>query len=168
VPWWQHQWALAAVALLALLAGAALGYAIGSSEGGSTRTVARETATQALTHTVTHTAAPTTSVVVHTSTVTVTRPSAPPSSAGESGAGEGAAHSGSGTMNVGTLEVPRSSTLRWTCEGQCGRFSIFNSPSDENSISLTSGGHSGSTPISAGTYHEVRVVTKGSWTFRIE
>ena len=45
---------------------------------------------------------------------------------------------------------------------------IVNSPRDENSIGLKSGGRSGTTHIAAGTYREVRVVSSGTWTFGIE
>jgi hypothetical protein len=104
--------------------------------------------------------------VVHTHTVTASAPTAP--RAGSEGGGGGRSYSGTGTTTVGTLTVPRDSTLRWTCERECSRFSISNSASDENSIALASGGHSGSAPISAGTYHGVRVTTGASWSFRVE
>lgn len=166
VPWWQHQWAVAAAALVALLAGGGLGYAIGASGKGSaqTQTVAREGGAQTVTHTVTHSAPSHTRVVIRTHTVTVTNPAPRSATPG----GGGANYAGSGTSNVGTISVPRESTLRWTCEGECARFSIVNSPRDENSIGLKSGGRSGTTHIAAGTYREVRVVSSGTWSFAIE
>jgi hypothetical protein len=166
VPWWQHQWALVAVGIVGLLIGVGIGLLAGSSGGGTqTQTNAGEAPPRAVTHTVTRTSAPRTKVLVRTHTVTVTTPAATPP-AGEGGAG--GSYAGTGTKTVGTVEVPRESTLRWTCEGGCTRFSIFNSPEDENSISLSSGGHGGSAQLAAGTYHEVRVVTGGVWTLRIE
>ena len=104
--------------------------------------------------------------MVHTATVTATAPSAPP--AVSEGGGGGRSYSGTGTTSVGALTVPRDSILRWTCEGACSRRSIFNSTGDENSIGLASGGHSGIAPVSAGTYHEVKVVTGGGWSFTVE
>jgi len=166
VPWWQHEWAVAAVGLVALLVGVGIGLLIGSGGGATkTQTNVGEAPAGAVTHTVTRSSAPRTKVLVRTHTVTVTAPAAT-APAGE--AGTRGSYSGTGTRTVGTVEVPRDSTLRWTCEGACTRFSIFNSPEDENSISLSSGGHSGSTQPAAGTYHEVRVVTGGTWTLRIE
>jgi len=97
--------------------------------------------------------------------VTATAPSAP---AAVTEGGGGGSYSGTGTTSVGTLTVARDSTSRRTCEGACSRFSIFNSAGDENSIGPASGGHSGTAPVSAGSYHEVKVITGGAWSFRIE
>jgi hypothetical protein len=167
VPWWQHEWAVAAAALIALLAGFGVGFLVGKGSGGSAQTLSSETHLGTVTRTTTRSAPAVTHVVIHTHTVTTTAPAAPPPASEGGGAG-GRSFSGTGTTAVGTVTVPRDSTLRWTCEGECSRFSIFNSESDENSIGLASGGHGGTAPVSAGTYHEVKVTTGGRWSFRIE
>jgi hypothetical protein len=107
-------------------------------------------------------------VIVRTHTVTVTNATPPPSGGGGEGAEATGRYQGTGAKTLGTINVSRDSTLRWTCEGACNRFSVFSSPEDENHISLSTGGHSGSASLPAGTYHEVRVTTGGTWTLKIE
>lgn len=72
-----------------------------------------------------------------------------------------------GTKSVGTIDAPLNSTLDWTCSGDCRGFAITNNPDDTSTIALRASGMSGSTPIVAGTYHDVRVITGGRWTFTI-
>jgi hypothetical protein len=75
--------------------------------------------------------------------------------------------SGIGPKTLGTISIPLNSTLDWTCSGHCGRFTVANDASDSNTIAVDAGGSSGSVPVVAGTYHQVRVTTSGHWAVAI-
>lgn len=122
-----------------------------------------QTQTTTDTHTVTVTkhapAAPARAVTV-TATRTTAAPAQPPPAS--------SSFSGTGIKSVGTVNIPTDSTLSWTCSGDCSTFSVSNNPTDQNSISLFgAGSHSGTTAVTAGMYHQVQIITGGSWTFRI-
>jgi hypothetical protein len=105
-------------------------------------------------------------VTAHQRASTITKTASPPGAAPAPSAAN--AFSGSGQKSVGTINVPHDSTLTWTCSGECSTFAIANAPSDPNQIALdTSGQHGGTTAVSAGTYHQVQVISGGDWTFRI-
>jgi hypothetical protein len=89
---------------------------------------------------------------------------------------ENKTYTGEGQKNLGTITVPVSSTVSWSCltcataqEGIGANFIIENASSDENKIGVNSLKEShGVTPIAAGTYHTVVVNTQAeSWTVRI-
>ena len=143
---WRAQ-GTATSARLGRMAGLALALAALAGCGGSTKTVTQ-------TRSVTIAAGPTTTV-----TVTATTADPPASSA--------SSFSGTGSKSVGAIAVSLNSTLDWTCSGSCSRFRITNSATDPNSISVDASGSSGSIPIVAGTFHDVRVTTGGRWVFTI-
>ena len=147
-PEWSSSARLGRVAGLALVFGAL------ASCGSSTRTITQTTTETRVTTTVTAALGPTTTV-----TVTAGSATAPANSA--------TFFSGVGTKSVGTIDAPLNSTLDWTCSGDCRGFAITNNPNDTGTIALRASGMSGSTPIVAGTYHDVRVITGGRWTFTI-
>lgn len=77
---------------------------------------------------------------------------------------------GNGAQNIGTINVPTQSTLRWTCPTCAGdNFIIENSFNDANEIDVNAEGPtSGQTVVDSGTYHDVEVNTEGqAWTVRI-
>ena len=78
-------------------------------------------------------------------------------------------YSGTGGENIGTIHVPTASTLHWECACTNDNFQIFNSSSDEHSITVNTINHtSGETHLEEGIYHEVLVNTEGeSWTIHI-
>lgn len=78
-----------------------------------------------------------------------------------------ASFSGVGEKSVGTVNVHAPSTLHWSCSGGCEIFAIDNDPGDDSEISLDSNGSGGTTALDPGVYHDVKVLTSGSWTFRI-
>jgi hypothetical protein len=92
---------------------------------------------------------PVTSTVTHTVT-------APPEPAA------GLSWSGNGGENIGTVHVPQDSVIQWTDDG--GLFAILD---DENAVEVNSEGHSGTSAISAGTYHHFQVNADGNWTIKI-
>jgi hypothetical protein len=79
---------------------------------------------------------------------------------------------GWGTTNVGTIKVRAASTLTWSSSYE---IRIVNDMSDTNQIGAggklqTNPGEvksNNSTPVQAGTYHNVTVLTKGPWAFTI-
>lgn len=77
---------------------------------------------------------------------------------------------GTGSENIGTINVPAQSTLRWTCR-TCGgqNFQMFNDPADGQLINVNAlGPTSGKTVVDVGTYHKVEVNTGGQeWEIRI-
>jgi len=78
--------------------------------------------------------------------------------------------SGDGSENLGTITVPESSTLTWSC-ATCGsgNFIINNDTSDSSQIAVNALDQtSGLTVIDAGTYHDVSINTEGqNWSISI-
>jgi hypothetical protein len=148
-----------------------VGIGIGAVAVGTKKAPRATTVTQSVAHNVqgpTKTKTVVRNVPGQTKTVTRTVQSATPTPA-PSTSGSGGNYSGDGEKNVGTVNVSQDSTLHWTCSGDCSIFTINNDPGDANSISLSSAGSatSGNTSISAGAYHNVTVLTTGTWTFTI-
>jgi len=77
---------------------------------------------------------------------------------------------GNGSENLGTIDVPTQSTLRWRCQSCANsNFVITNSFNDPGTIDVNAlGPTSGKTAMDAGTYHDVSVNTEGrGWTITI-
>ena len=137
--------------------------------GTSTKTVTDtttvvQTQTQTQTQTVTtvkHAAGPRVRTVTATSTAT-----AAPSAAPSSSSSGGHSFSGNGEKSVGTVIVQNPSTIQWTCSG-CSVFEVSNNPNDSGTIGVASNSSSGSSAIDPDTYHDVQVISDGSWSFKI-
>ena len=153
-PWWQNEWALAAVGLVALLVGLGVGLALAKSET-STRTLSEAT------HTVTSTVK-STQTAVHNPTVTVTTTVPAPSTQTNGEGPAGTQHyGGSGPKNLGTITVAKESTLRWTSDGES--FAI----TTDGSEPVKSQAHSGTTSLEPGSYRNFEVHAGGPWTITI-
>jgi hypothetical protein len=85
-------------------------------------------------------------------------------------------YSGEGQKNLGTIVVPVSSTVSWTCEscttaqeGVGANFIIHNATSDGKTFDVNALKEThGVSPLEPGTYHTVVVDTQaGAWTVRI-
>jgi len=83
-------------------------------------------------------------------------------------------YEGIGEKNLGTIVVPVSSTISWTCpgckSGEGGNFIINNASSDSETIAVNGLDQTrGVSPMAAGTYHTVVVQTTNHepWTVRI-
>jgi hypothetical protein len=70
--------------------------------------------------------------------------------------------SGNGGENIGTFHVSTESTVRWTCSGE-----IFQILDFTESFEINSEGHSGTSQLAPGTYHNVQVNADGNWTMQI-
>jgi hypothetical protein len=70
--------------------------------------------------------------------------------------------SGNGGKNLGTVHVPKDSTLRWTCDGD-----LFTVTDDTSGLFVNSQAHSGDSAVAAGTYTGVSVNALGNWTITI-
>ena len=162
--WWQRRWGAVMIGLAGLLVGAGLG----ASGGTKTKTITHQAAAQTVTQTVQGPAR--TRTVVHvrkvpgpTKTVTAAAPSAPaPSSSGSSGSSGALSWSGNGIKNIGTINVPVDSIIKWTNDGE--DFTIYD---DENTVEVSSQASSGQSDLAAGTYHGFEVAAIGNWTIDI-
>ncbi len=116
----------------------------------------------------------TTYIVSSTSTVTNTATGPASSTSSSSTAQVPAAKpqtfTGTGTENLGTINVPVSSELVWSCP-TCGNanFQIFNNSSDTSHIAVNALDQtSGQTYVDSGTYSDVTINTEGQgWSFTI-
>ena len=70
-------------------------------------------------------------------------------------------YSGNGLKNLGTIEIPTTSTLKWTNDGAL--FQIF----ADDGVLANSQAHSGDTVLDSGTYTSVKVNAIGNWTLKI-
>jgi len=70
--------------------------------------------------------------------------------------------SGNGSKNLGTIDVPKDSTLSWTNDGMF--FGLMDKSFD---LTLDSEAPSGDTRVEAGTYRKVEVTAEGDWTIKI-
>ena len=70
--------------------------------------------------------------------------------------------SGTGPRALGTVQVTRAGTIRWTSEGG-GLKVVYGS----GQLVLNSTGRSGRIFAPAGTYRHVRVIAPGHWTLRV-
>jgi hypothetical protein len=173
--WLRAHWVPVVVGVVGFSVGAIAG--AGGKAKTTTETVAGPGVTNTVTRTVTRHAKPRVIVKTKTQThtVTVTTPAAPaatatPVSSGGGGGGGGGEYSGDGEKSVGTISVSTDSTLHWTCRGDCTVFGITSDADDNlDSISVDSANNatSGDTAVSAGTYHNVDVISTGSWSFTI-
>jgi hypothetical protein len=79
--------------------------------------------------------------------------------------------SGNGSQNLGTLDVTRDSTLRWTNRDSgpvpMGIAVISGLSDDFKMINFNSDGRRGKTKVSAGEYPNVQVVIGGDWTIKV-
>ncbi len=94
----------------------------------------------------------------------------PPSKPAPTVAAKPQTFSGAGSENIGTITVPGSSTLTWSCPTcASGNFIINNGVNDSAQIGVNSLDQaSGKTVIDAGTYTDVSINTEGqSWTITI-
>ena len=169
--WYRRGWV---IGLIALIVGIGLGAASAGSNKPKTTTVTSPA------QTVTNTVSGGTKTVVRgvpgpTKTVTVPGPAktvtqtVQASTATPAPSNAGGHYSGTDTQNLGTINVPVDSTLRWTCSGcSSSNFIINNDPGDANVIAVNSLNEtSGQTVISAGTYTKVTVLGTGPWSFTI-
>lgn len=168
--WYRRGWV---IGLIALIVGIGLGAASAGSNKTKTTTVTSPAQTVVTTvpggtkTVVRGVPGPTKTVTVSgptktvTQTVTASTPATPSSGSGQ--------HSGTDTQNLGTINVPVDSTLRWTCSGcSSSNFIIENDPGDANLIAVNSLNQtSGQTVVSAGTYTKVTVIGMGPWSFTI-
>lgn len=76
--------------------------------------------------------------------------------------GSGQEFSGNGARNLGTIEVPKDSTLEWTNDG--GTLNII---SEDGGIFVSSDASNGETAVPAGIYSNVEVLAIGIWTISI-
>jgi hypothetical protein len=151
-----------AIGVAAAVAGAILGVAAGQGSQAKPTTstvVQNHTDTQFRTKTVRIRRPTKTVTVTHTVAATPPTPAPVPSSSGGGGSGS---YSGNGGKNLGTIDVASDSDLNWTHDGAV--FQIFD---DENAVEVNSQGHSGTSVISAGTYHHFQVNADGNWTIKI-
>lgn len=77
---------------------------------------------------------------------------------------------GNGTENLGTINVPNNTVLKWSCAA-CGgangnNFIVGNNPNDANQIDVNGlDVAAGQTVVDGGTYHDVQVLTEANgWT----
>ncbi len=131
------------------------------------------------TTTTTTTSLTTTDTVVHhagtvtlhdTTTVTQTRTAGPVASQGQTSSSGVLTLTGQGTENMGTVNVPSQSLLRWSCPS-CSNdnFIINNNPNDANQIEVNALDQTtGQTVVDAGTYTDFQVEGgDGPWTVTI-
>jgi hypothetical protein len=157
--WWETPGGAFGAGVLGLIVGALIGYLVGHGNA-KTVTERQSGAAPTVTRTVQHTVRTPPRVVVHTHTVTVTSTTQTPSPSSEGG-GEGQTYSGTGNKSLGTITVTRESNLQWTSSGR--HFEVLSG--EETPVS--SSAHSGSTPLEAATYANVRVNADGQWTIKI-
>ena len=138
---------------------------------GATRTVtATKTRTASVpAHTVTVRSPAHTVTVRTTTTVTATKTTGTATTASQSGGSGSQTFTGANSQNLGTLNVPAASLLRWTCSGCASTsFTITNSTTDPTALGVQAQmAASGQTTIAAGTYTNVTVQGTGSWSFTI-
>ena len=73
--------------------------------------------------------------------------------------------SGNGPRDLGTLDIPADSLLRWTNRG--GGLFAFTTGTGPKTTILSSNQGTGSTELPAGTYSGARVLQAGAWTIDI-
>jgi hypothetical protein len=149
------------IGLIALVVGIGLGSAAGANK---TKTSTVTTPTQTVVSTTTAPSA-TNTVTVDGPTRTVTKTVTAPSATRNSGSSQSSgtlSWSGNGGQNIGTINVPQDSVIKWTDDG--GIFQILD---DENAVEVNSQASSGQSAISAGTYHHFQVNGMGNWTIDI-
>jgi curli biogenesis system outer membrane secretion channel CsgG len=126
---------------------------------GATKTItqtATVSTTETDTSTVTHLTGPTKTISVTTTTTSTATVTSTPSASNS--------FSGNGGKNLGTITVNADSTVHWTNDG--GLFQVFDSDAGLG-LTINSQGHSGTSALSAGTYHNVVVNADGNWTLQI-
>jgi hypothetical protein len=160
----RRRWALPLIGLVGLGAGLLIGLvASGDGDTETTTTTVVSTTTRdggdggKRTRTVRR-GRTRTRTVVRTQTVTVGgdgggRPVSVP--------GGGRSFSGRNGRTIGTLRVPRKSTIRWTNKGDV--FTLLS----ERQIHVSSTKRRGTAALQRGTYNDFRVAALGSWTLRI-
>lgn len=136
-------------------------FSIGAVAGGGGKpntTVTRTTTVAGPTRYKTRPAAART--IVKTRTVTTAAPAPKPASPPPAPASM--SFSGNGGKKIGTINVPRDSTFKWTNDGQ-----LFQTFDDNEGIGVNSQGHSGSSDLPAGSYTGVQINADGNWTVSI-
>ena len=168
--WWGHamDWQRASVAAIGAMILLAIGVAVGaSSTQTNTRTVTEAAAAPPVRTVTVAGRAPPARILTRTRTVTAAAP-APTTPAATTPASTGAnEYAGNGVKQVGTIIVTAPSMLTWTCSGDCSQFDVNSSLTDANNLSIASSGTSGQSAIGPGTFHDVGVISTGSWTFQI-
>jgi hypothetical protein len=165
--WIRQNWQAAALALIGLVIGGALGIAVaGGDDGDSTVTDTKTVvSTQTKTRTVRRggrTGSSRAKTVVRTQTQTVaTDPDRPSKGVKKEESGGTRTFTGSGTKNLGLMRVPRKSTITWKNSGQV--FSVIS----ETQIHVSSRKKTGRETLPRGTYRKFRVAALGKWTMKI-
>jgi hypothetical protein len=155
-PWLRRSWPWLAAGVAGLFVGAGIGAAGHTATKTSTE---MSTVTDTVTNTQTET-------VDKVKTVHDKAPAAPVAATpSDTGSGSGNSYSGSGEKNIGTLNVPTDSVLKWRAGG--GYFAINNDVDDTDTIDVMSEAGSGSTTVAAGTYHKVDILAVGDWSFTL-
>ncbi len=91
-------------------------------------------------------------------------PASKPTQLAASGGGGARTLSGNGPRELGDLNVPKSSDLRWTRGGESAYFSVTE---EQGRLSFLSEAPRGYRGVPAGTYRDVWVDTDGPWTIVI-
>jgi hypothetical protein len=159
----RERWALPLIGLVGLGVGLLIGV-VATGDGDTkttTTTVVSTTSTGGAQKTRTIRRRGRTRTVVRTRTVTVAGGGGGGGGSPVAVPGGGRAFSGRGAKTIGTLRVPKKSTILWTNKGDV--FTLLS----ERQIHVSSSKSSGTATLERGTYTNFRVAAIGRWTMRI-